>query len=201
MAKNLFKETLRKEEEIKEVEKVQQEILDREEANKDVEQFNIVNTVSEIQEGNIRVVKIKTLDCPEGFPIGAATSDKDAKAMIEILRHYGSEFKFTHQVIQALQAMQRQQIIADQLVEAELIPDRVITVEGREFMVVNNKEARSIIGGTLVAELEVDNLPEKYVDELLTARIKESLENEDEDKYDEDDYDFGDEDEEDEKYF
>lgn len=196
---NLFKETLRKEEEIKEVETVQQEILDREEANKDVEQFNIVHTVSEIQEGNIRVVKIKTLDCPEGFAIGAATSDKDAKAMIENLRHYGSEFKFTYQVIQALQAMQRQQIVADQLVEAELIPDRVITVEGREFMVANNKEARSLVDGELVAELEVDNLPEKYVDELLIARIKESLETEED--YDEDDYDFDDEDEEDEEYF
>ena len=79
---NLFKQTLNKEAEVKEVETMNKEILDREEANKDVEQFNIVNTVSEIQEGNIRVVKIKTLDCPEGFPIGAATSDKDAKAMI-----------------------------------------------------------------------------------------------------------------------
>jgi hypothetical protein len=199
MAKNLFKETLRKEGEMKEVDQVKKEILEREEANKDAEQFNIVNTVSDIQEGNIRVVKIKTLDCPEGFPIGAATSDEDAKAMIDNLRHYGSEFKFTHQVMQALQAMQRQQIIADQLVEADLIPDRVITVEGREFMVVNNKEARSIIDGTLVAELEVDNLPEKYVDELLTARIKESLETED-DEYDEDDCNFDDEDEEDEEY-
>lgn len=196
---NQFKQTLNKEAEVKEVETMNKEILDREEAHKDVEQFNIVNTVSEIQEGNIRVVKIKTLDCPEGFAIGAATSYKDAKAMIENLRHYGSEFKFTHQVIRALQAMQRQQIIADQLVEADLIPDRVITVEGREFMVVNNKEARSIIDGTLVAELEIDNLPEKYVDELLTARIKESLETEEE--YDEDDYDFDDEDEEDEEYF
>lgn len=196
---NQFKQTLNKEVKAKEVEAMNKEILEREEEHKDVEQFNIVNTVSEIQEGNIRVVKIKTLDCPEGFPIGAATSDKDAKTMIENLRHYGSEFKFTHQVIQALQAMQRQQIVADQLVEAELIPDRVITVEGREFMVVNNKEARSIIDGTLVAELEVDNLPEKYVDELLTARIKESLETEDADEYDEDDYDF--DDEEDEEYF
>ena len=200
MAKNLFKETLRKEGEIKEVEQVKKEILEREEANKDVEQFNIVDTIAKVQEGSVKVVKIKTLDCPEGFPIGAATSDEDAKAMIDNLRHYGNEFKFTHQVIQALQAMQRQQIVADQLVEAELIPDRTITVEGREFMVANNKEARSIIDGTLVAELEVDNLPEKYVDELLTARIKESLKTED-DKYDEDDYDFDDEDEEDEEYY
>ena len=172
---NLFKQTLKREAEIKEVEKVQQEILDREEANKDVEQFNIVDTIAKVQEGGVRVVKIKTLDYPEGFPIGAATSDEDAKAMVDNLRHYGGELKTRAQVIAALANMHNQELLADQLIEADLIPERVLVVNGHEFMVVGNKEARSLCNGALVAELEVDNLPEKYADELLTARIKEAL--------------------------
>lgn len=175
MAKNLFKETLRKEEEIKEVEKVQQEILDREEANKDVEQFNIVDTIAKVQEGRVRVVKIKTLDCPEGFPIGAATNDEGAKAMVDNLRHYGGELKTRNQVIAALANMHNQELLANQLIEANLIPERTIRVGEYEFMIVGNKEARSLSNGALIAELEVNNLPEKYADELLIARIKEAL--------------------------
>lgn len=172
---NLFKQTLKREAEIKEVETVQQEILDREEANKDVEQFNIVNTIAKVQEGGVRVVKIKTLDCPEGFPIGAATSDEDAKAMVDNLRHYGGELKTRAQVMAALANMHNQELLADQLIEADLIPERTITVGKYEFMIIGNKEARSLSNGALIAELEVDNLPEKYADELLTARIKEAL--------------------------
>ena len=172
---NLFKQTLKREAEIKEVETVQQEILDREEANKDVEQFNIVNTIAKVQEGGVRVVKIKTLDCPEGFPIGAATSDEDAKAMVDNLRHYGGELKTRAQVMAALANMHNQELLADQLIEADLIPERTITVGKYEFMIICNKEARSLSNGALIAELEVDNLPEKYADELLTARIKEAL--------------------------
>lgn len=175
MAKNLFKETLRKEAEIKEVEGIVEEITKREEEFKDVEQFGIIQTIAKVQEGGTRVVKIKTLDCPEGFPIGAATSDEDAKAMVDNLRHYGGELKTRAQVMAALANMHNQELLADQLIEADLIPERTITVGKYEFMIIGNKEARSLSNGALIAELEVDNLPEKYADELLTARIKEAL--------------------------
>lgn len=194
--KNRFQNTLAAEAAAKEaleaaaVNKTEVEtIIDRENGHAEDPKFGIFETIKLFQEGKRINVKLKvlarapregedvsTIEVVE-VPVGCATSKEDAVAMVEDLRPYAPNGKLLTQsdVGAAMGARMHADQTAADAVEAGVLPDRKIVVDGCEFLICGT-QIRNPENGALILELKsLPRLTEEDFPELVAPAIRQAL--------------------------
>lgn len=102
-------------------------------AAKETKQYTVADTYELIKSGNLFVVKV------DGVAIGAATSEADARAMIELLSHYTNGQPLTKDnVMSAGYRMHQAMLKADDIAEAgekTIAIARTYDIKGNTFVV------------------------------------------------------------------
>ena len=194
--KNRFQQTLAAEAAAKEaleaanVNKTEVEtIIDRENGHAEDPRFGIFETIKLFQEGKRINVKLKVLarEPQEGedisaievieMPIGCATTEEDAVAMVEDLRPYAPNGKLLTEkdVVTAMGARMHADQTAGDAFEAGVNPDRKIVVDGQEFLICGT-QIRNPENGELILELKsLPRLTEEDFPELVEPAIRQAL--------------------------
>lgn len=173
------------------------EINAREQQAEGTKVLNITETAVLMREGTHLLVKLPTVDNPEGIPIGYASSEEDAEAMIATLRqHAPNGLRTTANVGEAVMRTFSDTNAANNLnigAQAEGVKiSRSLTVRDMEFTILTDAKGcvtvRTAKGYKLVTRFD-EPLPAAYADELITARINAWLDEPADDDDFEEEYD------------
>lgn len=94
------------------------------------EQFNTMSTINSLKNG-ARVVKLCDV------PLGIAFSDKDEKHLLDAIHHFGTNLTTKAAVIEAAAKMAASYHLANNLVEANMIPTQELFVNGKKVLLID----------------------------------------------------------------
>lgn len=166
-----------------------QGIIDREQAHANNPKNGIFETIQLFQQGKRVNVTLKVLArAPKDgedlskiniveIPLGCANSQEDAIAIVEDLRPYAPNGQLLTEsdVVMALNARMRADEVAGEAFEANIIPDRKLTLDGKEFL-IRGTEIWDPINGTIVLTLKsLPKLVEEDFEELVIPALREAL--------------------------
>ena len=163
--------------EAEKAEAIKKEIEDREEASKVEEKYGVTKTYELVERGEILEIRLKLLDCPEGFPIGAASSEADADAMVNTLRKYAPNGKLLYKsdVITAISRSRTMLGTVHDLREAEIRPERAIWVDGVEFYTKGDEIRRASDSKLIHTVTGLNKLDDTLIEQLVIPALRDIL--------------------------